>query len=182
MRKEIEDDLYRIVGKNDIKLLRHCIKYNEGFRFLYLWRKAKSSNGILKKIYTRLLWRLECRTGIEIPLTAEIGSGLQFIHPHNITVNGNVKIGKNCVLLKGSTIGNQKRGEKKGAPVIGNDFYLGLNATVVGGIHIGDDVLIAANAFVNFDVPSHSVVVGNPGVIHAKKNATEGYINNRISE
>ena len=48
---------------------------------------------------------------------------------------------------------------------------------IVGGITIGDDVLIAPNAFVNFDVPSHSVVVGNPAVVHPRENATEGYIN-----
>ena len=51
---------------------------------------------------------------------------------------------------------------------------------IVGGIHIGDDVMIAPNAFVNFDVPSHSVVLGNPGTVHHRDNATEGYINNPI--
>lgn len=42
---------------------------------------------------------------------------------------------------------------------------------------IGDDVLIAPNSFVNVDVPSHSVVLGNPCIIKSKENATEGYIN-----
>lgn len=40
---------------------------------------------------------------------------------------------------------------------------------IVGAIEIGDDVLIAPGAFVNFDVPAHSLVIGNPGIIHAKK-------------
>ena len=31
------------------------------------------------------------------------------------------------------------------------------------------------NAFVNFDVPSHSLVIGNPGVIHHKDGATKDY-------
>jgi serine O-acetyltransferase len=47
---------------------------------------------------------------------------------------------------------------------------------VVGKITIGDDVLIAPNTFVNFDVPSHSVVVGSPGVIHHRDFATEGHL------
>lgn len=51
-----------------------------------------------------------------------------------------------------------------------------VNAVVVGRIVIGDDVLIAPNAYVNFDVPSHSVVVGNPGKIISRENVTEGYI------
>ena len=41
---------------------------------------------------------------------------------------------------------------------------------------IGDDVLIAPNTFVNFDVPSHSVVIGNPATIHPRKDATKGHI------
>ena len=36
------------------------------------------------------------------------------------------------------------------------------------------------NAFVNFDVPSHSIVIGNPGIIIPRENATEGYINKKI--
>lgn len=63
-----------------------------------------------------------------------------------------------------------------GSPTIGNRVFVGINATIVGNIKIGDDVLIAPNTFVNFDVPSHSVVIGNPGVIHHKENATVGYI------
>lgn len=56
-----------------------------------------------------------------------------------------------------------------------------MNAVIVGNITIGDDVLIAANSFVNFDVPSHSIVIGNPGTVHNKPNATLDYIANRIN-
>ena len=34
-----------------------------------------------------------------------------------------------------------------------------------GGVKIGNNVLIAPNAFVNFDVPDNSIVIGNPGQI-----------------
>lgn len=101
------------------------------------------------------------------------------IHPYNITINSQVTAGKNLTLLKGCTIGNIK-GNNGGAPTIGDDVYIGLNSTVIGNITIGDDVLIAANSFVNFDVPSHSVVLGNPGIVHSKYGATALYINNRI--
>lgn len=36
-------------------------------------------------------------------------------------------------------------------------------------------MLIAANSFVDFDVPNHSVVVGNPGMIHHKMDASKDY-------
>ena len=42
---------------------------------------------------------------------------------------------------------------------------MGANSIVVGGVRIGNNVLIAPGAFVNFDVPDNSVVIGNPGVI-----------------
>ena len=63
-----------------------------------------------------------------------------------------------------------------GAPIIGNRVFLGINSTVVGKITIGDDVLIAPNSYVNCDVPSHSVVIGNPCKIIHKDNATDGYV------
>ena len=43
-------------------------------------------------------------------------------------------------------------------------------------MNIGSDVLIAPNTFVNFDVPDHSIVIGNPATIHYRENATEGHI------
>ena len=50
-------------------------------------------------------------------------------------------------------------------PTIGNEVWIGVNATVVGKVSIGDDVLIAHNAFVNCDIPSYSIGFGNPCII-----------------
>ena len=47
----------------------------------------------------------------------------------------------------------------------------------MGKILIGDNVLIAPNAYVNFDVPSNSIVTGNPAVVKQHLNATDDYIN-----
>ncbi len=69
---------------------------------------------------------------------------------------------------------------RQGTPVIGNEVWIGINAAIVGKITIGDDVLIAPNRYVNCDVPSHSIVFGNPCIIKHRENATEGYINRRV--
>ena len=90
------------------------------------------------------------------------------------------KIGKNCNLNKGCTIGRENRGKRIGAPTLGDNVWVGSNSMVVGNIHIGNDVLIAPNAYVNFDVPEHSIVIGNPAKIIKKENATESYITMRI--
>ena len=88
-------------------------------------------------------------------------------------------LGNNVNLHKGCTIGRVNRGDV-GSPHIGDNVFIGINATVVGNIHIGNDVLIAPNSYVNTNVPDHSVVIGNPAVIHHKENATSGYVNFKV--
>ena len=108
------------------------------------------------------------------------GGGIYIGHAYNITINGKAIVGKNCNIHKGAVIGQTNRGQRKGTPIIGDRVWIGINAAVVGGITIGDDVLIAPNSFVNVDVPSHSVVFGNPCIIKHRDWATEGYINNIV--
>ena len=112
---------------------------------------------------------------LDISNFQNIGENLVLAHPSGITVNPRATIGNECVLFKNSTIGSIRSGKREGVPVIGNQCVIGTGAFVCGGIRIGDDVLIAANAFVDFDVPSHSIVIGNPGTIHHKENATADY-------
>lgn len=59
-------------------------------------------------------------------------------------------------------------------------MWVWVNATIVGGITVGDDVLIAPGAYVNCNVPSHSIVLGNPCRIISRENATDSYINRRV--
>ena len=65
-------------------------------------------------------------------------------------------------------------------PTIGNNVWIGINATIVGKINIGNDVLIAPNSYINCDVPDHSIVIGNPCKIIRKDDATEFYIENKV--
>lgn len=54
-------------------------------------------------------------------------------------------------------------------------MWIGANAVVVGRVQIGSDVLIAPGVYVNFDVPSHSIVLGTLAKIIAKENVTKKY-------
>ena len=91
------------------------------------------------------------------------------------------KIGDNCNVAAGVTIGQENRGKRKGASTIGDRVWIGTNAVVVGKVTFGDNVLIAPNSYVNFDVPSNSIVIGNPGkIIENRPDATEGYCHNLI--
>lgn len=119
---------------------------------------------------------MQTKYGLELGKGSNIAPGLYLGHAYGITVNPNAIVGKNCNLHKGCTIGQENRGPRKGAPVLGDRVWVGVHATVVGKIRIGDDVLIAPNSYVNQDVPSHSIVIGNPCEIIPCDGATESYI------
>lgn len=155
--------------------------FGHGVRFLYWYRKAQSTKSVIVRTFARIMLNHYREAyGLEIPRKCQIGGGIYLGHAYNITINEKSRIGRNCNIHKGVVIGQTNRGKNKGVPTIGNEVWIGINAAVVGGITIGDDVLIAPNSFVNVDVPSHSVVFGNPCVIKHRDNATEGYINNKI--
>jgi virginiamycin A acetyltransferase len=50
----------------------------------------------------------------------------------------------------------------KGDTVIGNDVWIGQNAVILPGVHIGDEAIIGANSVVGSDVTPYTIVVGNP--------------------
>lgn len=50
----------------------------------------------------------------------------------------------------------------KGDTVVGNDVWIGQNATILPGVHIGDGAIIGCNSTVASDVPPYTVVAGNP--------------------
>lgn len=146
----------------------------------YLRRVQATHNRILKYWYKIHFYMVKSKYGLEISSETNIGKGLYIGHPYNITINRNAIIGENCNIHKGAVIGQENRGLRKGTPIIGNKVWIGINAAIVGNITIGDDVMIAPNSYVNCDVPSHSVVFGNPCIIKHKDNATENYINRTI--
>lgn len=143
----------------------------------YFGRVSEAPNLVGKIAHLFHLWIARSR-GCEITYSEKIQGGLAFAHAYAITVNVGVRTGQNVILYKGCTLGGIRSGVRRGVPILGSHVVIGLNATVCGGVMIGDDVFIAPGAFVNFDVPDHSVVVGNPGVIHAKQGATRDYFRN----
>lgn len=142
--------------------------------------KLTQKKTIFNLVYKILFKLFSFLYHVEISPYTKIGEGLYIGHPYGITINPKVVMGKNCNISKGVTIGQENRGTRKGTPIIGNCVYFGVNSTIVGKITIGDDVLIAPNSYVNRNIPSHSIVIGNPCIIIPTQNATEGYINNKV--
>ena len=115
-------------------------------------------------------------TGIEIHPGAFIDKGFFIDHGMGVVIGETVEIGKNVLMYHQVTLGGSSLNAGKRHPTIGDNVLLGAGSKLFGPIHIGNDCQIGGGAVVFKDVPSHSVVVGNPGRIikrHGKKVVTE---------
>lgn len=131
LRAALFDQPYRV--KTALRKCEyHFNNRNQSFVHMFLYAAG----------YTRYLWLLR-KTGSEIPLNV-FGKGLVIWHMQGIIVNSEAKVGEYCSLSARCVIG-QAHGR---SPKIGDHVELMLNATVLGGISIADDVRVGANALV----------------------------------
>lgn len=190
MNKELKEliasDLYRygIQNEKDLSLISRHELY--GFRYMKVLRKTKFYKDHRKHV-RYIIYRLKLmyyteKYGFSISYSTEIGKGFYLGHKGSIIVNYKAKIGNNVNLAQGVTIGMANGGKHKGVPIISDNVWIGANSTVVGGIIIGEDVMIAPNTFVNFDVPPHSIVISNKAKIIERNPATINYIENKWGE
>jgi len=182
MRSYSKLDLYRYTANTGFKSFLKTFVKEPGYRYIFYYRLVNAYRkvpvmGVIAKL---LLRRCSHRFGIQIPYDTNIGAGLYIGHFGTIVINNLATIGRNCNLAPGVTIGQANRGQKEGVPVLGDSVWVGVNAIIVGKVQIGNDVLIAPGAYVNMDVPDHSIVMGNPAIIKPRDNATSGYVENKV--
>lgn len=127
------------------------------------WYKNKGT--IYKPLYAiSYLFHLHYRNkyGVEVPVGLNVGVPFHIAHIPGIIINGNAKIGNNCVIMQNVTIGSTRG---KGVPTIGDNVLICSGAKIVGNVIVGNNVVIGANAVVIKDVPDNSVVAGVPAKI-----------------
>ncbi len=185
LKCRIEEDIYREYGSKKIPLKKRIIKRDLGLHYLNIYRKANyyyysGNNKILKYYYMLRLVRLSKKTQFQITEKTRIGKGCYIGHNGRIIINPEAILGDNINLATGVVIGQENRGKKKGTPTIGNKVWIGANTVIVGKITIGNNVLIAPNAYVNMDIPDNSIVIGNPARIIENKNACDFYVENIV--
>ena len=96
-----------------------------------------------------------------------INSGCCFQDQGGIEIGNNVLIGQQVVI---ATLNHElmpsKRANLLPAPVkIGNNVWIGAHATILAGVTIGDNSVVAAGAVVAKDVPTNVVVAGVPAKV-----------------
>lgn len=127
---------------------------------------------ILKVIY--LLYIKRCDAFNNASLGTHMGYGATFDTPpsfphglYGIIVSHNAHIGKNATIFHQVTIGEGT----DGAPIIGDNCYIGAGAKIIGKIHIGNNVKIGTNCVVFEDIPDNAtVVLSRPRIVRNEDN------------
>ncbi len=93
-----------------------------------------------------------------------INSGCRFQDQGGVVIGDDCLIGHNTVLATlNHDLDPSRRADLHPAPiVIGRNVWIGSNATVLPGVTIGDNAVVAAASVVTKDVPENTVVVGSP--------------------
>ena len=174
-KRLIISDVYRYSGKkNGLAFLKSYFTipgFKYGF-FLRLTLYLRSKFLLLLPLYfisRILLNHYKYKFGIDISYDTQVGSGLYIGHFGGIVVNYKTKIGKNCNINHGVTIGETFGGKNPGVPEIGDDVYIGPGSIIIGGIKVGNSVAIGAHSVVTQSIPDCGVVVGNPARIISMK-------------
>jgi len=105
--------------------------------------------------------RLQRHYGVFLPYEASFDSSLELKHPCGIIIGEGVIIGRNVKIFQNVTLGRSDIDIPE-YPKIGENVVICAGAVVLGGIEVGNNSIIGANAVVNKDVPDNSIAIGVP--------------------
>ncbi len=160
-------DVKSMAGRKKLRIL--FIWLSRGFWGVLSYRVDRGLFLIFGKSYTyiRVLLSpffnlLQAYSNIDIHCSAQIGTGINILHPSmGIVISGKALIGNNISLTGGNVIGAKKECGLREI-VLGNNCTLGANAVVLGPIKIGNNVKIGALALVLKDCGDNKTLVGVP--------------------
>ncbi len=126
-------------------------------------RAAFPARKLLSAVYGALLTGGEFMLGSTLNRETHIGEGLHLIHAEGIRIAPDAIVGDRVGIMQHVVIGTTP--DRPGAPVIGNDVFIGAGAKILGPVKIGDRARIAASSLVVADVPEGCTAVGVPARI-----------------
>jgi serine O-acetyltransferase len=107
-------------------------------------------------------------TGIEIHPAARIGKGVFIDHGSGVVIGETSEIGDGCTIYQGVTLGGTSLSHGKRHPTLGRNVTVGVNASVLGAIVLGDNAKVGGGSVVVKDVPANATVVGVPARVVAQ--------------
>jgi serine O-acetyltransferase len=147
-----------------------------------VWRmqvQPKPLRAPLSILYRMLYRKVRNTYGIELPYTVDLGRRVIIEHQGAIVIHGYCRIGNDCIIRQGVTLGNRYLERPLEAPQLGERVNVGAGAKIFGNVQIGDDANIGANAVVLSDVPNMATAVGIPAKILDK--VKQSYGNSEVS-
>ncbi len=117
---------------------------------------------LCKLLYMLAMPLVRQYSGVQIHPCTTIGKGLVILHFGGVVLCRECRIGEECVLHHGVSIVTTN---SRQAAQIGNNFYAGTGATIVGNVIIEDNVICGAGCVVTKSVPANAIVGGVPAKI-----------------
>lgn len=146
--------------------------FAQGFWALFWHRFGNWRMGVRPRLLRTpltLLYRVmakltEWMGGIYLPYTVVVGRRVRLEHFGGMILVAN-RIGDDVIIRQNTTFGISALDKPQARPVIGDRVQIGAGAVLVGGIEIGDDTVIGANAVVAKSLPPRVVAGGVPARI-----------------
>ena len=113
-------------------------------------------------------------TGIEIHPGATIGCGFFIDHGMGVVIGETAEIGDSVMLYQGVTLGGTGKQQGKRHPTLEDNVIVGVGASVLGDITIGEGARIGGGAVVVKDLPPHATAVGVPARVVATRDPRTG--------
>lgn len=173
------------IKRTGLKLSLKCKILDRRYRFYKSLRKTEYYTNCLHNPFGKLLakyYRIRhaklCdKYNWTIPINV-FGPGLAIVHVGTIVVSGSAKIGKNCRIHVCTNIGRAtiNGGASAGAPILGDNVYIGPGAKLFGPIKIGDNTVIGANAVVNKSFEEGNCIIAGVPAKVISANSSEKFI------
>jgi serine O-acetyltransferase len=149
--------------------------------FWSIRNKASRKQRLLREIGKLRYKKYLRRFNAYIPLQVIIRSMPVFPHGiYGVFISQGAEIGENCVIFHQVTIGSNTltNSKGKGAPIIGDNVYIGCGAKIIGNVRVGDNARIGANCVVTKDIANNCTVVSaKPRIIENSYLPDNTYVN-----
>jgi serine O-acetyltransferase len=140
-----------------------------GYRVSHVFWKLK-----LKLIAKIISSFIRVFTGVEIHPGATIGKNLFIDHGNGVVIGETAEIGNNVLIYHQVTLGGTGNDtSERRHPSICDNVMIAAGAKILGGIHIGTNAKVGANAVVLKNVPANATAVGMPARLIYNGDVTE---------
>jgi serine O-acetyltransferase len=136
----------------------------------FRWKVVRAP---LRLLYRVMFLFVECAAGISLPSTIRLGRRVRIWHHSGIILLAR-SIGNDVQIRQNTTMGIASVARHLEVPTIGDRVDIGCGACILGGVTVGDDSKIGANAVVLIDVPAGSTAVGVPARIVRRQRSEAG--------